>query len=128
MTISRRLFLLNTAAAGAAVAVSVPAVAVAAAEPERPWDKARRLAIELSDALAECDGGACYAQVFPAGIGQVTFLFGNLSDLPSMMPPLERAKHHLGQTRLAMEEHTGGEWWNHIDLDAGVMATSMLVT
>jgi hypothetical protein len=51
MSMTRRLFLRHTAAAGAAVAVSVPAVA--AAEPEQPWDKARRLARELSDTTVE---------------------------------------------------------------------------
>jgi hypothetical protein len=124
MNMNRRLFLRSTAAAGAAVAVTAP---VAAASQD-PWEKARRLASELSDALAECDGGTCYAQVFPAGSGQVMFEFGKLTDLPSSMPPRERAEHHLEQTRLAMEEHTGGEWWNHIDHRNGMLATSELLT
>ncbi|PSJ57405.1 hypothetical protein [Pseudaminobacter soli (ex Li et al. 2025)] len=124
MSINRRLFLRNTVAAGAAVAVSAPPVAAASQD---PWEKARRLAIELSDALAECDGGTCYAQVLPAGSSQVTAIFGKLSDLPSMMPPRERAEHLLEQTRLALEEHTGAKWDNHIDVGSGIALTSQVV-
>lgn len=34
---------------------------------EHPWEKARRLSKELSEVMAECDDGTCFAHVMPAG-------------------------------------------------------------
>ena len=57
--------------AAAPAALAVPAT-VEAAVPEHPWEKARRLGRELSQAMADvrdCDSGGylCVAVVYPAG-------------------------------------------------------------
>lgn len=76
MSITRRLFLRNTAAASAVVAtVATPAI-VEAMEPEHPWAKVRRIARDLSDALAEVDDGNIYAEIFPPG-RQTAIYFGD---------------------------------------------------
>jgi len=55
-----------------------------AAEPEHPWEKARRLADELSEALAAGDGaftgpgGKWNAQIYPAGYSDYPIGFGNI--------------------------------------------------
>jgi len=120
MSITRRLFLHHAAAAGAAAIVSTSALP---AELEHPWVKARRLACELSETLTECDGGACYAEIFSAGGEHMPFTFGSIDALPSMMQPMEREEHHLIKLTAAMEEHSGARWRSAFDRDNGfVMA------
>ena len=68
---SRRAFLKGAVPAVAATALALPAVAVAA-EPEHPWITARRLARELSQALADIETnpvapGSSVAVVVPKG-------------------------------------------------------------
>lgn len=114
--LNRRSVLASIPACGLAAIVPASAVAI---ELEHPWVKVRRLARELSETLAECDGGACYAEVFPTGGKHMPFVFGSIDALPSMMLPLERAKHHVEQTRLAMEEHSGVKWRKDVDPSHG---------
>lgn len=80
--ITRRSALAVTGA-GLTAALTGVSTSVAAAEKEHPWVKARRLAYELSETLAEGDGawtgpgGEWYAEVQPAG-RNFPFLFGNI--------------------------------------------------
>lgn len=62
--LTRRSAMFGAVTSTAAIAVAaVPAIA----GQEHPWIKARRLAKELSDVLADCDEGATVAIVSPKG-------------------------------------------------------------
>lgn len=85
--INRRRLLGGIAAVSTASAVAGASAAAASAvtpsEPEHPWDKARRLADELAEVLAEGDGstgpgGEWYAMVHPLGTAQYPVCFGNM--------------------------------------------------
>ncbi|CAI2932470.1 hypothetical protein [Aminobacter niigataensis] len=70
--------------AGANLALSSAIIGLAvspseAVEPEHPWVKARRLARELSNALAQCDEGRSMAYIYPASAGyHSNILFGDM--------------------------------------------------
>jgi hypothetical protein len=104
--ITRRAALAVTGAVSAAVlAADVVPAAEIAAEPEHPWERANRLAGELSAALAEGDGaftgpgGKWNAIVFPAGHSNYPIGFGNIEarEWPS--------RNVTNQCRQVMEGH-----------------------
>ena len=70
--IARRTLLAGAPAA--VVATTLPAIAA----PEHPWEKARRLARELSNVLDECSGGRWYAEIYPASSGPYACGFGDI--------------------------------------------------
>lgn len=129
--ITRRSLLSAAPALGLTAVVTVTAVAV---EPEHPWVKARRLARELSETLAECDEGTMMVEVQPMGSGKSPFLFIDRvwrdetlrQSLGVDLPPLERAEHHLEQFRLVMQEHTGAEWATLFKPETGLGAVSQI--
>ena len=80
-TVSRRVVL-----SGLAASTAVPAAVAAPAVLEvHPWDEARRLADELSEALAKGDGafsgpgGKWYANIEPASSQTYKVMFGSIS-------------------------------------------------
>ncbi|MGB3418745.1 MAG: hypothetical protein WBA36_18885 [Mesorhizobium sp.] len=76
---------LAVAGAGLTTALTGVDVSVATPAPEHPWDKARRLAGELSEVLAEGNGGfdgpsgKWSAQVYPSGHSDYPVGFMNIS-------------------------------------------------
>lgn len=78
--ISRRAFMAKAGAGAVVVGTVVPA----AADPEHPWEKARRLARDLSEALRDGDGAwsgpgeKWFAEVHPASDSGCNVLFGNI--------------------------------------------------
>ena len=61
-----------------AVTASLPAIA---SDVEHPWEKARRLARELSDTLAQVEDGDWFAKVYPANANLPPVFFGSISAL-----------------------------------------------
>jgi hypothetical protein len=73
----RKALALTGAFTASAAMVTVSDVAAAAAEPEHPWQRANRLAQELSEVLDECDSGRWHARVFPSSSNEYPVVFGN---------------------------------------------------
>lgn len=82
--ISRRNALTITGTGLAAALAGFAAHAAKAAQPEHPWEKANRLADELSQALAEGDSqggpaGRWLAEVYPSTHHTYSIAFGNIA-------------------------------------------------
>jgi len=131
---SRRAFLKGAVPAVAATALAIPAVAVAAeAETEHPWITARRLARELSQALADIETnpvapGSSVAVVFPKGhphgIGFVDldWYLESFKGPTAGMTAEQRRDYHLAEFKKACEELDPmiGHWSElHRDEDDG---------
>ncbi len=112
--VSRRRFLQYAPITTAAVAV--PVVSLAAAPPEEPWDKARRLAKELSETLDQCNQGKWMVHIMPAGKGlDLPVMFENLTARANhvLSPEARMRKAAAEYKKAAMEiDPTCTEWWD----------------
>jgi len=121
--VSRRAALASLASIPA---VALPAVAASAAEPAHPWDRARTLAKQLSEVLAENTAagpsGKCYAEIYPAGSSEYTVMFGDIGSREyarhNVTLPCQDVIDRHKQARSAFEAAIAG-----VDLPSGQKPT-----